>query len=213
MKNKQPPTRAITHSLRLPIFANFLINQKRSALLERVIAQPLAVRQLMIKSKLKISHILVNLFLIVCSFGLSYLLISLLRDLALGNVGLQWIPLAVFFIIMLIASVLSVDNIKYLVINLKDHTLSWYSVLNPIGSKINLDEYIGYISTNVYSANGVTQRLFLVDRNRKTGLCIDQLVYSNFEEIKNCLKMKQIKFKMGGPLNYVRLHFMNGIKV
>ena len=34
------PTPAITHSLRLPIFANFLINQKRSALLERVIAQP-----------------------------------------------------------------------------------------------------------------------------------------------------------------------------
>ena len=33
-------TPAITHSLRLPIFANFLINQKRSALLERVIAQP-----------------------------------------------------------------------------------------------------------------------------------------------------------------------------
>ena len=30
---------AITHSLRLPIFANFLINQKRSALLERVIAE------------------------------------------------------------------------------------------------------------------------------------------------------------------------------
>ena len=30
---------AITHSFRLPIFANFLINQKRSALLERVIAE------------------------------------------------------------------------------------------------------------------------------------------------------------------------------
>ena len=36
-----PNTLAITNSLRLPIFANFLINQKRSALLERVIAQPL----------------------------------------------------------------------------------------------------------------------------------------------------------------------------
>ena len=35
-------TLAITHSLRLPIFANFLINQKRSALLERVIAETVA---------------------------------------------------------------------------------------------------------------------------------------------------------------------------
>ena len=41
MNKKHHTTPAITHSLRLPIFANFLINQKRSALLERVIAQPL----------------------------------------------------------------------------------------------------------------------------------------------------------------------------
>ena len=47
------PKWAITHSLRLPIFANFLINKKQSALLEQVIAETIGNNFDQIKSMIK----------------------------------------------------------------------------------------------------------------------------------------------------------------
>jgi hypothetical protein len=118
-----------------------------------------------------------------------------------------------FLLIILVGIFLSIKNIKYLKINTEENELIWYSVLNPFGKKLNLSNHLGYISTDLYSANGVTKKIYLVDEERKTVFGIDELVYSNFDELVQSLNMKELKFKKCGFSNYFKLLYWGKIKV
>lgn len=167
----------------------------------------------MTKSKFKSNHLLWNLLMLISSLGIFYLLVSILKNLFNSKIGVAWILLAMFLLIILVGIFLSIKNIKYLKINTEENELIWYSVLNPFGKKLNLSDHLGYISTDVYSANGVTKKIYLVDEERKTVFGIDELVYSNFDELVQSLNMKELKFKKGGVSNYFKLLYWGKIKV
>ena len=167
----------------------------------------------MTKSRFKIDHLLWNFLMLICSVGIFYLLISVLKDLLNLEVGLGWSFLALFLTIILIVVFLSIKNIKYLKIDSEKNHLIWYSAINPFGTQIKLGDLLGYITMDFYSANGKTKKIFLVDKKRKTGIGIDELVYSNFEELRESLNLKEVRFKKGGISNYFKLLYLDGVKV
>jgi hypothetical protein len=167
----------------------------------------------MVHSSFKLSYLLVNLLLLITGFGVAYLGLDLLSNLLLGKMGLAWIPLVLFLFLMAMGAGISIFNMRYLKINTEKNRITGYSLLEPFGHKMNLAECIGYISINISTANGITEKLFLVDKKRKTGLAIDELAYDNFEQLKSALNLKEMKYTQGSLLNYIKLNFLNGIRV
>lgn len=167
----------------------------------------------MTKSKFKIDHLLWNFLTLICSMGIFFLLISVLKDLLNFGFGLGKSFLAMFLTIILVVVFLSIKNIRFIKIDSEKRQLVWYSVINPFGSQINLEDLLGYITMYFYSANGKTKKIFLVNKKRKTGIGIDELVYSNFEELRDSLNLKEVRFKKGGVSNYLKLLYLDGIKI
>ncbi|WP_282163371.1 hypothetical protein [Ulvibacterium marinum] len=167
----------------------------------------------MTKSRFKIVHLLWNSLMLICSVGIFYLLILVLKDLLNSEVGLGWSFLALFLTIILLVVFLSIKNIKYIKIDSEKNHLVWYSIINPFGTQIKLGDLLGYITMDFYSANGKTKKIFLVDNKRKTGIGIDELVYTNFEELKDSLNLKEVRFRKGGVSNYIKLLYLDGIKI
>ena len=167
----------------------------------------------MTRSRFKIGHLFWNFWMLICSVGIFYLLISILKDLLNSELGLGWSFLALFLAIILVVVFLSLKSIRYIKIDSEKNHLVWYSILNPFGVRVKLKDFLGYITMDIYSANGKTKKIFLVDKERKTRMGIDELVYSNFDELKIALNLKELRFKKGGFSNYFKLLYLDGIKV
>jgi len=141
------------------------------------------------------------------------MLVFVIQDLLHNKLGPLWILLALFFVIIILVIFLSIKEIKYITIKKDENRLTWYSIFNPYGATIFLNECVGQVKTKLYSTNGATSKIYLIDKNRISTLGINELVYSNFNEIQEALKLNELTHKNTGVLNYLKLLYTGRIKI
>ncbi|GEM_PF-3672509 len=115
--------------------------------------------------------------------------------------------------VIILVIFLSIKELKYITIKEDENRLTWYSIFNPYGTTIFLNECAGQVKTQLYSTNGATCKIYLINKNRKITLGINELVYSNFNEIQDALKLNELKHKNTGVINYFKLLYTGRIKI
>jgi hypothetical protein len=93
-----------------------------------------------------------------------------------------------------------------------NNELLFYSILDPFGNKLNLNDFTAKITLKEYGSQGSYRVVYLVNKEGIAAFKIMELFYKNFDEINNALPLKVIKFSPT-TLQYFKLLFFGRVLI
>jgi hypothetical protein len=143
----------------------------------------------MIKSKFTGNSIFWGLFMSVWTvFGLVFIF----KILKTFSLDIKHILILSLFVGLFLFSINYLKHIRLLMI--QEKKLKYYSITKPFGKTLNIEDFIGKISTTESGTTGSYKVVYLVNKQNKTSFKLMGLHYNNFEEIDNAIHLKKINF-------------------
>ncbi|UUV22724.1 hypothetical protein [Paenimyroides aestuarii] len=93
-----------------------------------------------------------------------------------------------------------------------DGKLKYYSILQPFGRTLNLEDYIGKVLLTEIGTRGSYKTVYLVNAQNKTAFKIMGLHYKNFDELNNAIPLKLMKYP-SGVMNYLKILFFEKVSL
>jgi len=151
--------------------------------------------------------------MIICAFGISSILFIVYEKMAAEGIDITSLLFSLFLIIILIVLLIIFKDFKYLIVDKNNHSIKWFSLLNPLGKTIELKNYIGVIKSTEYGSIGEYRTAHLVDNFSMTSIKINGLFYTNFDELFDSIELKEIKNYTFGLRKYLQLIITGRIKI
>ncbi|WP_312992705.1 hypothetical protein [Chryseobacterium flavum] len=166
----------------------------------------------MVKSKFNLSRF-VNVFLVL--FGAIIILIFIFK--IFNKIFLRGFRsgdsiILIFFLFIIYFAIIHLSGIKYIVINSNRKKLKYFSILYPLGRKIDLESYIGLLQITETGTSGKYKVLYLIDSHKVTRFKIVGLYYSNIEEIVKEISLPLIKQDISTK-QYLKLLFTGKLTI
>jgi hypothetical protein len=151
--------------------------------------------------------------MIICTIGILLVFNRVIEKIKIEGLSLFSSSMMVFLSIILLITFIALKDFKYLIIDKEEKTLKWFSLIKPFGKTVVLKNYIGIIKSIEYTQGTEFKTAHLVDKKNMTSIKINGLFYSNFNELFNSLKLKEIKNYDFGFWKYLQLIFSGRMRV
>lgn len=166
----------------------------------------------MITSRFKIGFIFWFIFMMFMTYVLFVMLRKLIDRYEIN--GLSRTLFMGLFIVFLIFTILMIfKDFKYIRIDTKRKTMTWYSPIIPWGRTVDLTKYIGKIRSIETGSAGGYSTGYLVDDTSTTRIKINRLFYKNFDELFSAVAMPEIKNYESNIWKYLKLIYTGRLKI
>jgi hypothetical protein len=146
----------------------------------------------LVKSEFKTVFIIVFLVMLICAFGLIYLIVHLYDRYDTNGLSTT-IKLGLFLCFVLLLALKFFSEYKVIRIDRKTRILTFYSPLVPWDKSVDLTQYTGKIKQGERGSAGSYTVGYLVDSKMITRIRISGLFYKNFDELFSAVGLKEIK--------------------
>ncbi len=161
----------------------------------------------MIKSKITGNAYFWSIFTIIPLFGS---IVFAHRILKRPYLNISDILILLVFVFLFYIVINFLKHIKHIII--QDTSLRYYSILRPFGKTIDLSACAGKIILQETGIQGSYNVVYLIDEKGITFFKIMGLHYKNFEDLKNGINLKTIRFNPSVS-QYFRLLFFERLNI
>ena len=166
----------------------------------------------MITSRFKIGFIFWFIFMFFMTIVLIGMLIKLIDRYEINGLT-PTLTIGLFFAFLTFTILMIFKDFKYIRIDTKRKTMTWYSPIIPWGRTVDLTKYIGKIRSRVTGSAGGYATGYLVDDTSTTSIKINGLFYKNLDELFSAVGLREIKNYDSNMWKYLKLIYTGRLKI
>jgi len=148
-----------------------------------------------VRSKFKFWFVFWFVFMIIALSGIFWLLANSIHHFIYIDRNTTTLLLGLFFLFIFFIGIVVLKEFKYIIIHKDERHLKWYSILDPFGKKIYLNDYLGIMKNSEYTAYEEIISIYFIDKTWTTSGKINGQYYSNFDEIVTGINLKEVPNK------------------
>lgn len=166
----------------------------------------------MIKSRFKIGFIFWFIFMLFMTYVLIGMLIKLIDRYDINGLT-PTLSIGLFFTFLIFTILMIFKDFKYIRIDTKRRTMTWYSLIIPWGRTVDLTKFIGKIRSREIGTAGGYSTGYLVDDTSTARIKINGLFYKNFDELFSAVGLREIKNYDFNIWKYLKLIYTGRLKI